>query len=195
MRNVKQSSQHPSLILDFYKDYFLPQTWAHTTRTVSGTLKTYLWSAIYYIIIAAQSLTRMSPTTSLWRYSIWARAWQNQHFGCVTKPTFWIPTRSDTNRAVQSQKKASRGIAKTMSLISFAVTAKLICAFVFAFANCWFSHARAHVRHVHLDYRTSSAVSLGRFSLAFLTQNNVSCKQSIISSDYRKLNLFLSFLS
>ena len=24
---------------------------------------------------------------------------------CVRKPTFWLPTRSDTNRAVQSQKQ------------------------------------------------------------------------------------------
>ena len=43
----------------------------------------------------------------------------------------------------------SRGIvlsrvAKTKVLISFAVTAKLICAFVFAYADCWFSHAVAH---------------------------------------------------
>ena len=30
-------------------------------------------------------------------------------------------------------------VAKTKALISFAVTAKLICAFVFAYANCWFS--------------------------------------------------------
>ena len=28
-------------------------------------------------------------------------------------------------------------------LISFAVTAKLICAFVFAYADCWFSHVAA----------------------------------------------------
>ena len=45
---------------------------------------------------------------------------------CVRKPTIWVPTRSDTN-----QKKA--------------VTAKLICVFVFAHANCWFSHAQAHI--------------------------------------------------
>ena len=32
-------------------------------------------------------------------------------------------------------------VAKTKSLISFAVTAKLICAFVFAYADCLFSHA------------------------------------------------------
>ena len=29
-------------------------------------------------------------------------------------------------------------------MISFAVTAKLICVFVFAYAKCWFSHAGAH---------------------------------------------------
>ena len=33
----------------------------------------------------------------------------------------------------------------TKSLISFAVTAKLICASVFAYADCLFSHAVAHI--------------------------------------------------
>ena len=70
----------------------------------------------------------------------------------------WFPTRSDTNRAVQSQKMA-RGwkfwiqkveelcirVAKTKALISFAVTAKLICAFVFTYAECWFSHEAAEI--------------------------------------------------
>ena len=32
---------------------------------------------------------------------------------------------------------------KTKALISFAVTAKLICVFVFAYAGCWFSHEAA----------------------------------------------------
>ena len=36
-------------------------------------------------------------------------------------------------------------VAKTKALISFAVTAKLICAFVFAYADCWFSHGAAHI--------------------------------------------------
>ena len=35
-------------------------------------------------------------------------------------------------------------VAKTKALISFAVTAKLICVFVFAYADCWFSHGAAH---------------------------------------------------
>ena len=30
---------------------------------------------------------------------------------------------------------------------SVAVTAKLICAFVFAYADCWFSHATAHLNN------------------------------------------------
>ena len=36
-------------------------------------------------------------------------------------------------------------VAKTKALISFAVTAKLICAFVFAYADCWFSHGAAQM--------------------------------------------------
>ena len=36
-------------------------------------------------------------------------------------------------------------VVKTKALISFAVTAKLICAFVFAYADCWFSHEAAHL--------------------------------------------------
>ena len=36
-------------------------------------------------------------------------------------------------------------VAKTKALISFAITAKLICTFVFAYADCWFSHAEAHL--------------------------------------------------
>ena len=31
-------------------------------------------------------------------------------------------------------------VAKTKALTSFAVTAKLVCVFVFAYAKCWFSH-------------------------------------------------------
>ena len=70
----------------------------------------------------------------------------------MRKSTVWFLNRSDTNQAVQPQKTArslkfqiseeeglTLRVAKTKALISFAVTAKLICVFVFAFANCWFS--------------------------------------------------------
>ena len=45
----------------------------------------------------------------------------------MRKPTMWFPNRSDTNQTVQAQKMA-RGW-------KIAVTAKLIGAFVFAYAK------------------------------------------------------------
>ena len=35
-------------------------------------------------------------------------------------------------------------VEKTKALNSFTVTAKLICVFVLAYADCWFSHDAAH---------------------------------------------------
>ena len=77
----------------------------------------------------------------------------------IRKPPLWFPTRSDTHPAVQA-KKIARGwtfwIQKVeklyypcsenkKALISFALTAKLICAFVYAFAKCWVSHGATHI--------------------------------------------------
>ena len=76
----------------------------------------------------------------------------------MRKPTFWFPTCSDTNQTVQLQKM-TRGlnfgfrkkrdstiyVAKKKALISFVVTTKLICVFVFDYAKCWFSHDVAHI--------------------------------------------------
>ena len=44
-------------------------------------------------------------------------------------------------------------MAKTKALISFAVTTKLICTFVFAYANCWFSHEVAHTIYCGLRFK------------------------------------------
>ena len=38
-------------------------------------------------------------------------------------------------------------MAKTKVLISFAVTANLVCAFVFAYANRWFSDAATRIQY------------------------------------------------
>ena len=80
----------------------------------------------------------------------------------MRKPTFWFPTRSDTNQAVKLQKMA-RGLKFRIKKLEgsyylcsenkgvdqlrgyFAVTAKLICVFVFAYAKCLFSHVAAHI--------------------------------------------------
>ena len=42
-------------------------------------------------------------------------------------------------------------VANTKALISFAVTAKLICFFVFAYAKCWFSHDATHIGTCYAD--------------------------------------------
>ena len=71
----------------------------------------------------------------------------------VGKPTMWFPNRSDTNQAVRSQKQdrslkfqiyeeeevyylCSENKGADQLRGSFAVTAKLICVFVFAYADC-----------------------------------------------------------
>ena len=47
-------------------------------------------------------------------------------------------------------------VAKTKALISFAVTAKLICVFVFAYAKSRFSHDAAQIvydKNYEIDYK------------------------------------------
>ena len=55
-------------------------------------------------------------------------------------------------------------VVKTKALISCAVTAQLICIFVFAYANCWFSHAQAQIIMNHVSKRFFS--TLGKVSTA-----------------------------
>ena len=69
----------------------------------------------------------------------------------MKKPTILIPTRSDTNLAVQSQKMVRgwkfwiKKVAELYYPCSENKCAYLICAFVFAYADCWFSHAAAQI--------------------------------------------------
>ena len=75
------------------------------------------------------------------------------------KPKFWFPTWSDTIQAVQLQKM-DRGlkfwtetvegsyyldVVITKALISFAVTANLICVFVSRICKLLFSHDAAQI--------------------------------------------------
>ena len=56
-------------------------------------------------------------------------------------------------------------VAKTKALISFAVTAKLICVFVFAYAKSRFSHNEADYLPVKI------VISLALFSIKFARNN------------------------
>ena len=52
------------------------------------------------------------------------------------------------NFGFRKKRDCTIHVAKTKALISFAVTAKLICGFVFAYANCCFSHAQAQLENL-----------------------------------------------
>ena len=49
------------------------------------------------------------------------------------------------NFGFRKYRNCTMHVAKTKALISFAATAKLICIFVFSYANCWFSHDMAQM--------------------------------------------------
>ena len=68
---------------------------------------------------------RPGPTqTGLYSHRRWLEAW---------------------NFGFRKQRDCTIRVAKTKALISFAVTAKLICVFVFAYAQIRFSHVAAHI--------------------------------------------------
>ena len=66
---------------------------------------------------------------------------------CATKTKLykhrrWLEAR---NFGFRKQRNGTICVANTKALISLAVTAKLICAFVFEYIECWFSHDAAHL--------------------------------------------------
>ena len=59
------------------------------------------------------------------------------------------------NFGFKKKRNCTIRVAETKALICFAVTAKLICTFVFTHAYCWFSHAAAHSHSICFMFRTS----------------------------------------
>ena len=53
------------------------------------------------------------------------------------------------NFVFRKQRDCIICVAKTKALISFAVTAKLICVFVFPYAKSRFSHGEAHIKMIN----------------------------------------------
>ena len=81
---------------------------------------------------------------------------QVQHkLGCTVTEDRWRLEILDFGK----ERKCTIHAAKTKALISFAVTAKLICAFVFAYADCWFSSAVAHLTYRDNTQRNNDHVS------------------------------------
>ena len=83
----------------------------------------------------------------------------------LRKPTKWFPnsptqirlyshrSRLETlNFGIKKKRKCTICVAKTKVLISFEVTAKLICVFVFAYADHWFSHEEAQILNLQQSF-------------------------------------------
>ena len=86
-------------------------------------------------------------------YHIWAAMQENRSSG--------FPTRSDTNRPVQLQNMArslkfrirKKGNCTIPLAKTKALTAQVICIFVFVWAKIWFSHDMAHIHVFCLFFR------------------------------------------
>ena len=65
-------------------------------------------------------------------------------------------------------------VAKTKMLISFAVTGKLICVFVFAYAKSRFSHDEAHLSTTYSPGLTISSLDIHSMSLSAVCPGKLS---------------------
>ena len=76
--------------------------------------------------------------------------WKNQQCGFRTGSTQtelykhrrWLEAE---NFVLRKKRNCTICVAKTKALISFATTAKLICAFGFVYADSWFAHEVAQI--------------------------------------------------
>ena len=64
----------------------------------------------------------------------------------LTKTSLYSHRRLEARNFRFKKRNCTVSVSKTQVLISCAVTAQLICAFVFAYADCWFSDAAARIQ-------------------------------------------------
>ena len=86
---------------------------------------------------------------------------------------------------------------ESKALISFTVTAKLICVFVFAYADCWFSHEAAQVvtSLIGLLVVQLTSLQVGYESLGQAELPSFDCKARFLIASlnlkYQKMNYFI----
>ena len=88
----------------------------------------------------------------------------------------WLET---WNFGFGKQRYCTIQVAKTKALISFAVTAKLICVFVFAYAKIRFSHVAAHF------------IKAASWSWGFLTRADTNWAETASKDGYRDLKFLI----
>ena len=80
-------------------------------------------------------------------------------------------------------------VAKTQVLISFAVTAKLIYVFVFAYADCWFSHEAVHMSMRHMILKGGHDINLSFLdkSAKYATSKTLMLSHTVFNCDNPEL--------
>ena len=80
------------------------------------------------------------------------------------------------------QRDCTIRVAKTKALITFVVTAKLICVFVFAYAKSRFSHDEAHFSYF--------ALKRGLWVVVRLNETVQTCKNNVSFEQRKKQSQF-----
>ena len=122
---------------------------------------------------------------------------------CVRKQTIWVPIRSDTNQAVQSQKmvkglkfciQAEEGLYYPCSENKGGYR-KLICPFVFAPAFCRFSYAVAHIMFI-FQYPTVCCCFFFFFAYYGILQciGELSCPCLKMGHDHPKVRIYINIV-
>ena len=123
----------------------------------------------------------------------------------MRKPVFGGSDQVPHKPGFRKKRDCTIHVAKTKALISFAVTAKLICVFVFAYAKSRFSHNEAHICICAPRFVSNQTVSNMRFptlhykpccmkSLEFLNKSGTSkliCA-SVFSHNMQKADLLMT---
>ena len=85
---------------------------------------------------------------------------------------------------------------KALISISFAVTAKLICVFVFAYAKYWFSQDEAHCLQTHqLLFKTQGKLTSSILEVSFGEKSLESTVMFLEASMVKLLTLSTSLLN
>ena len=84
---------------------------------------------------------------------------------------------------------------ETKALISFAVTAKLICVFVFAYAKGWFSHNEAHIVITKKMKVEESATIKHAACHRYHGRGGITMEKLYITIAIRKIKIFFNSMS
>ena len=91
------------------------------------------------------------------------------------------------NFVFRKKRDCTIRVVKTKALISFTVTAKLICVFVFAYTKIWFSHVAAHFTQFSLNLAYIGTSSMMILPCCVLEQDTYTSRANMTRHDSKRL--------